>query len=53
MSLKENLIAGIISVFIIFICIIGIKNIGKKKPIETRIIEQIDPDYDKKYPKSF
>jgi len=53
MSLKENLIAGIISVLIIFICIIGIKNIGKKKPIETKIIEQIDSDYDKKYPKSF
>jgi hypothetical protein len=53
MSFKENLIAGIISVFIIFLCVIGIKNIGKKKPIETKIIEQIDPDYDKKYPKSF
>lgn len=53
MNLKENIIAGIISALIIFICIIAIKNIGKKKPIETRIIEQIDPDYDKKYPKSF
>ena len=53
MSLKEMAILTILMSLTIFFGITVIKNTVKKNNKENRIIEQIDPDYDKKYPKSF
>jgi len=53
MTIKEMAILTILISLTIFFGITVIKSTVKKNSKENRIIEQIDPDYDKKYPKSF
>ena len=52
MSIKEMAILTILMSLTIFFGITVIKSTVKKNSKENRIIEYIDPDYDKKYPKS-
>jgi len=52
--MKDLIIFTILIVFSIFFGIAVLKTtIKKEKNTEYRLIEKIDPDYDRKYPKSF
>lgn len=52
MSFKEFIVFTILMSITIFFAVTVIKTTLKKNRYEQRVIEQIDPDYDKKYPKS-
>lgn len=53
MSFKEFLVFTILMTLTIFFGITVIKTTLKKNRQNERVIEYVDPDYDKKYPKSF
>jgi hypothetical protein len=53
MNFKDMIIFTILITFSILFGIMVIKTAVKKNENNVRTIEYIDPDYDKKYPKSF